>query len=206
MTVPCEHRTDGNVVDWLGSCVRQCHLALAYLCGPATFRSLEHQSRFVLSMGTHPNGVAMSKRLGKRERAKMRAAQGAKSAIISANLKSPPERGLLSSPSAKDTLLVHSHSGFRDPKGNLAKARVERAAARGLFRFECYDPLTDLSYGGSDRLSDLANMRKLQLERAADPVWTLQREGLRRLRFRDTKPWLDVGGNANVKLRALNRD
>lgn len=68
--------------------------------------------------------LAMSKRLGKRERAKLRAMQGAKGAIIRRNLSSPVERSYLTSPSARDTLLTHSHSGFRDPKGNLAKART----------------------------------------------------------------------------------
>lgn len=147
----------------------------------------------------------MSKRLGKRERAKMRAKQEAKNVIVRGNLLHPPERGLLSSPSAKNTLLSHSHTGFREPNG-LAKARVERAEARGHFRFVWYDPLTDLSYGGSDRLSDLANMRRLQLERAADKVWALQKDGLKRLRVRDETPWLDESGKAAEKLRALNRD
>jgi len=77
----------------------------------------------------------MSKRLGKRERAKLRQRQAAKGELIRRNLSSPVERSFLTSPTARDTLLTHSHSGFRDPIGNLAKARVVDRVTVGHHRY-----------------------------------------------------------------------
>ncbi len=132
----------------------------------------------------------MTKRPGRRERAKMRKAQADKQSIIAHNMASPREASYLpKSPAARLTLLTHSHAGFRDPKGGLAKARVERVHIDG-HRFEFIR--AGARWGGADNQRDMRSL------------WAQYRDRGLACKVVDTRPWLDETGEVAELIEKLN--
>lgn len=129
-------------------------------------------------------------KLGRRERAKLRRLKAEQRALIAANLSSPPERGVLTSSVARDTLRTHSHTpGFHEPNGGLAKMRVERAkVAAHRFVFV----RNGQTWGGCDAAKDI------------QPMWARYRDNNLACRVIDTRPWLDRTGKTADLIRRLN--
>jgi hypothetical protein len=123
----------------------------------------------------------MAKRLGRNERRKLREMKAAQREIVRSNLSSPRpvDHMRLTSTTARDKLLEASHTvGFSDPRGGLAKARVERAHVPSQ-RYVLTDERGE-TWGGFD------NKRQAELQAAnLNNGWLS-----RKLKVVDTKPWL----------------
>ena len=141
-------------------------------------------------------------RPGKRERKLAREAFEAKRAIIAHNLSSPkPEKSKLTSTVARDSLKAGTHTGFREPKGNLVNGRQgwgkivdgrvrwgDKPQASHRFTFWRQGQ----QWGGCD---NLAQVRQ---------IWSQYRDRNFACIVRDERPYLDDDGKAAEVIENLN--